>query len=237
VPLNKNYYICYDFETDGLPDSNGFDNVNAIQLSSTIIDPLTLDIVPDSEFNCYIKPDEADSDGYYERHKSTIDWHCRNKEINIDEMLKIVNEGVPEKIAWSNFVEYLSKYHAKGKRKDKWTAPIPTGENNIAFDNEIIKKYCKKYGNLDARGDVKIMCMNKTIDMKQIYLLFFQHLDNPPNSLSADNVYDWLGIDTSARHDSLVDIRQLSQVFIRFAKYFSKVASGSNFQGSFTPQS
>lgn len=226
---NKNYFCILDFETDHLK----IDEINPVQLSSLIIDPLSLEIVPDSEFDSGIRPPSIDEPDYYEKHKSTIDFHCRIKQKTYQEVINEWKQNPPEDVVWKNFVEYLRKYHYKTKTKNMFSSPIPVTENGTFFDLPIINKLCNKYGNVTPSGDQNILCMKNQVDLKMLYFLWWENLEDGPPSLSADNVYPWLGLDTSGRHDSLVDIRGAAKVFIKFMKYIRRISEQTKFKGSF----
>jgi exonuclease I len=51
--INYNKICVFDFETDG---SNPFE-CSPVQLAAIMIDPIKLDIVPNSDFNIYFKPE------------------------------------------------------------------------------------------------------------------------------------------------------------------------------------
>lgn len=229
MPINKNYFCVFDFETDAL----AIDLINPVQLSALIVDPLTLKIVPDSEFNSGIRPDEIEQPDYYDKHKSTIDWHARIKNTTPQNIIDGWKQNPPEKVVWDNFIQYLRKYHTQTKVKNMFSSPIPVGENIIWFDLPIINKLCKKYKNTTPSGDQNILCMKNVVDMKMIYFLWWENLQDGPDSFSADTVYPWLGMDIAGRHDSLIDVKGCAEVFIRFLNYCRRHAKDTKFKGSF----
>ena len=52
--MNNNKICVFDFETDGSDPTE----CSPVQLSSVIVDPVKLEIVKDSEFNIYLKPEK-----------------------------------------------------------------------------------------------------------------------------------------------------------------------------------
>lgn len=227
MPINKNYFCVFDFETDAIP----IETLNPIQLSALIIDPLTLDIVEDSEFNSGICPKEIEDPNYYDNHKSTIDFHCRNKKCSVDEFLNELKAFPSEKVVWDNFTQYLKKYSTGS---GIWNSPIPVGMNIFRFDLLIVDKLCKKYGNVTKSGEQNILCYRDAVDIMKIFFLWWESHPDPPPSYSLDNVLPYLGMSTEGAHDSLVDVRNCAQVFIRFLKFFRAHSKKTKFRNSFS---
>ena len=55
--------ICvFDFETDGVDTSI----CSPVQIAALIIDPIKLEIIPDSRFNIVLQPDKLEQDPSYD---------------------------------------------------------------------------------------------------------------------------------------------------------------------------
>ena len=83
--------ICvFDFETDGSDP----EVCSPVQLAAVIIDPVKLEIIPDSEFNVKCKPELMEKNNDYRYETDIIDFHARVKGCSQED---IYNEFVTEK--------------------------------------------------------------------------------------------------------------------------------------------
>ena len=59
--MNYNKICVFDFETDGTNP----EQCSPVQIAAVMIDPLNLEIIPNSEFNCNFKPEVMENDPQY----------------------------------------------------------------------------------------------------------------------------------------------------------------------------
>ena len=223
--MNKSI-ICFDFETSHT-DPHLCD---IHQLAALCIDPVSLEVVPNSIFNSFSQPDDLNKPGYYEKFKSTIDCHCGNYKCTVDQYLDKLRQAPPEKIVWGQFIEYLRQYHDDGaSSKTVFTAPIPAGANIINFDLIIIKRLCEKY---KAITKPKEIFFNRDVrDITNICSLWLGPLGL--KSFSMDNLREYFGIPKEGSHDALKDIMDEAAILRKFLKLHRTLAEKIQFKDSF----
>lgn len=221
-------YICvYDFETDG-PDPH---TCEPIQLAACIIHNITLEIVPDSEFMIHMKPSKLSDESYYAEHKSTIEWHAKNKNTTPQEVFEKWQTYPERKFGWEHFVQYLLKYNKDQSKKSQWTAPIRAGANVRNFDNIIIDRLASQYGNISKDGKQNIFWPRDTIDIIEMSFYWFENLPEP-GAYNMDTLREFFGIPATNTHDALQDVKDEAWIIQRFLKLFRKEAPKVTFKGA-----
>lgn len=106
--------ICvFDFETDGSdPES-----CSPVQLSAVIIDPIKLEIIDDSKFNVFFKPEVMEKDSNYEYTTDILDFHAKVKGCSKEDVYKEWQKYPNQEISWQSFINYLDKYHCGGRKR------------------------------------------------------------------------------------------------------------------------
>ena len=66
------------------------------------------------------------------------------------------------KTVWSNFVQFVTRFNPK---RDKWSAPILAGYNNLRYDNVIVDRICGG-NNRMAKIFIDKMVENGKLDKK-----------------------------------------------------------------------
>ncbi len=218
--INNRTYIFYDMETGGL----NTDRCQILSLSAVAIDPRKLCIIPDSEFNAFIKPlddDEAIKKGYDPISKSAL---AVNKIVLAD-----LVECPDEETVFRNFRDYVNQWNVK---KDSWNSPLGIGFNNNGFDIKLINRLCQKYGCWDEkRNQQKLFNPVQSLDLKDITWMFNENNPEIENN-NFDSVRAWLGLTNDGAHSSIVDVRQGAETFCRFQKLIRYWASKTNFKGN-----
>lgn len=228
--MNKNNYCVFDFETD-LPTP---ETCNPVQLGATILNPQTFEPIPGSEFNSGMRPtgiDDLDTYLTTER-KQTIQWHARISKCSFDEILDRWRDYPQPKDVWEDFNTYLKRYHRCASKKTMFTAPIASGYNIERFDNIIIKRLCKQYGQLNKRGDVTVFHPRDILDGMR---LVFNWLEGIPEvtSYSLDSIRDYFGMPKDNAHDALQDVRDTAWLIERFMKLHHRIAKQVSFKGAY----
>lgn len=226
--INTHKIICLDFESD----SSDPKTCNPTQLAALAIHPRTLEIIPDSEFNSLICPPTIDDENYESIHKDTIEFHAKNQHITAAEVVSSWRQAPKEKVVWENFMEYLNKYHTSQDRKNMFTAPLIMGYNILGFDFPIIQRLCEKYGNVDKTGRQNIFYNRDKIDLMLYSFQWFENLTEP-TAYNMDELRRFFGITTAGSHDALKDIRDTSEIFIRWQKLIRRTSERVKFKNAF----
>lgn len=214
---NTNYIAVYDFETTS---KNG-SKAQLTQISCIMIDPRKLEFVDSSLFDIDVKP-IFDEEKCLELEIDAPTQEVLDKTHKTREAL----EKAPDpKQAWEAFVSYIKKYY---KGKNSWTAPIRAGYNIIGYDNPIVDRMCKQFGPYDD----EYKCQNlfhplHNIDVMNFVWMITENLKiNSTNSVSFDNVREWLGMSKDGAHNAAVDVIDAGELVIRIMKLFRKLNSG-----------
>lgn len=228
--MNNRKYIVFDFETDH-KEAN---QASPIQFGAVAIDPLKLEIIPNSEFFSWSCPTDIDDPNYYEKHKETIDWHCGPDKNNCkpEQLLEKIRKAPEEKVVFENFVKYVSLYHIKPSSQSIFTAPIFAGYNSYNFDFPILDRLCKLYKKADKSGEQNLYLSRDTIDILKIVTLWFAPLDDI-NKYTMDSLRDYMGLSKAGAHNALIDIRHEAQILIKFLKLHKDLAKRITFKGAF----
>lgn len=222
--------ICvFDFETDG---SNP-DICSPVQLAAVIVDPIKLEIVPDSEFNVTCKPEVMEKDAEYRYETDIMDFHARVKGCSQEDIYDQWKQYQSQDVAWQSFITYLEKYHCGNrKKKTMFSAPIAAGYNINRFDMKIIGRLCHKYKNIDAKeNNPNIFYPRDVLDIMNLVFYWFENSDL--KSYSLDNMREYLGINKEGAHDALKDVQDCAEILIRFLRLHRNLGKKIKFKDSF----
>lgn len=222
--------ICvFDLETDGADP----DVCSPIQIAAVIIDPLKLEIIPDSEFNTTIKPEALMTNPDYDYADSDVlDFHAKVRGSSKEEILKSWQGYAKQDHGWKMFTSYLDMYHSRSERKSCFSAPIAAGYNINRFDLRIIERLSKKYNNLNKEGRSSLFYPRDVIDLMNLVFMWFEG-NNELKNYTLDNLRDYLGISKEGAHDALKDVKDTANILIRFMKLHRSIAAKVKFRGSF----
>lgn len=226
--INYNKICVFDFETDG-SDPRG---CSPVQIAAVIIDPIKLEIIPNSEFNINFKPEVLEQQEDYEYTTDILDFHAKVKGSSKEDVLKEWKQYPKQQQSWSMFVNYLDKYHSRSSKKSQFSAPIAAGYNINRFDLKIIDRLSQKYNNVNKENTSDIFYPRDIIDVMNLVFYWFEH--NPDlKSYSMDNLREYFGIDKDGAHDAIKDVKDTADIMIRFMKLHRNVASKVKFKNSF----
>jgi len=226
--LNFNKIVVYDFETDS-PNPN---ICNPVQLAAIVVNPRTLEIIPDSEFRSYMRPPTIDENDYIEKHKDTIEWHTKVNSCKVEDIIKLWKNAPLEKDVFNDFKEYLLRYHTRTSRKNKFSAPIRAGHNIIKFDNIIMQRLAERYHSLDNEGVMDLFNPRDQIDALLLSFLFFENLEDPKR-YSMDELRSYLGMSSKGAHSANQDVLDTANLIIRFMRLSRRVAEKTTFKNAF----
>lgn len=206
--LNFNTIIMYDFETG----SRAATRAQPVQIAAVAIEPRTLEIIPNSEFESLIQPifdkEEQKAKGLDDIEQQALDVNGKT--------IEQLKTAPSLKTVWQNFIKYADNYNVKG---GKWNAPILVGFNNHGFDNIILNRIAKEYGPYDEDyGKCSVFHPQFALDLFPWVWTWFESYPEIGNSLSMDNLRKFFGMSTDGAHDALVDVKDQADIFIRFLK-------------------
>lgn len=218
----KQTIIVFDFETTGKDPNDPACDI--VEIAAVAIHSKNLEIIKNSEFFTYVRPDDIDQPGYYENHKQTIDWHLglsQNKGMTPQTLLEKWSNGVPEKKAWSQFVNYINQYNYMNSYK---TAPIAAGQNIRGFDLPIYDRINAKYKSKPAFA--KRDCID-TLDLSFYWLAFN---NDPPKSYKMDDLRPYFGMGSEHGHNALVDVKDEANIAIMYLQLLKKFSQQTIFR-------
>jgi len=223
--------ICvFDMETDGCNP----DVCSPVQIAAVIIDPLRLEIIPNSEFNVTIKPDKLEEDNSYTYADSDIlEFHSKVRGCSKEDILTTWKDYTPQNQSWKLFLSYLEKYHIRSDKKSCFTAPIAAGYNINRFDLRIVDRLSKKYNNLNKEGRSSLFYPRDVVDVMNVIFYWFES-NNELKNYTLDNLRDYLGLSKEGAHDALKDVKDTAEILIRFLKLHRNFGKKVKFKGSFT---
>lgn len=228
--MNYNKICVFDFETDGVNP----EQCSPVQIAAVMVDPLSLEIIPNSEFNCNFKPEAMENDPKYEYKTDILDFHAKAKGCSKDEVYAEWQNYPKQEIAWKMFVDYLEKYHSRNnKKKSQFSAPIAAGYNIYRFDLPIIQRLSRKYKNVNKEGNSNIFYPRDVADMINLVFYWFSH-NNELKSYTLDSLRDYMGISKEGAHDAIKDVKDTAEILIRFMKLHRNLSEKIKFKGSFS---
>lgn len=164
---------------------------------------------------------------------------CKKKNLAplTDESIKIhgktreMLEAAPSlKIVWSNFESFINRYNPK---KDKWKAPILSGFNVRNYDSEIVRRCCKSHGSYDKEYSQSTLFhpFNMFDVMDDCYKWFENRQDI--KSISLDSIRDIMGISKDGAHDAMKDVKDTSDIMIKYIKLYRHFTGKIKFDNCF----
>lgn len=226
--INYNKICVFDFETDGT-DPN---ECSPVQLAAIMIDPLSLEIIPDSECNIFLKPEPLEKDDKYEYQTDILDFHAKVKGCAKENVLQQWINYPNQQHSWKVFTEYLMKYHTRTSKKSQFSAPIAAGYNIYRFDLKIVDRLSKKYNNVNKENTSNLFYPRDIIDIMNLVFYWFEQ-NNDLKNYSMDTLRDYLGISKDGAHDALKDVKDCAEILIRFLRLHRKMSTKVKFKDSF----
>jgi DNA polymerase III epsilon subunit-like protein len=227
---NFQKFCVFDLETDGSDP----DKCSPVQIAAIIIDPIKLEIVPNSEFNINLKPEAIENNHDYKYEDSDVlDFHAKVRGCSKDQILNSWKTYQDQKTGWDLFVSYLQMYHIRSNgKKSCFSAPIAAGYNINRFDLRIIERLSKKYNNLNKEGRSDLFYPRDVVDVMNVLFYWFEY-NNELKNYTLDNLRDYLGISKDGAHDALKDVKDTAEIMVRFLKLHRNLGQKVKFKGSF----
>jgi len=217
--VNFHKLCVFDLETD----SSDPKIANPTQIAALMVNPRTLEIIPDSTFESFICPPTIGEQNYLDEHRDTIEWHARIRKTTVDKILELWKNAPSEKDVFDNFKNYLLKYHTKtNNNKSKFSAPIACGANIIRFDIPILQRLCEKYKHVDKKGEMELFYPRDIIDTLHLCFFWFENLSEP-KSYNMDVLRPFLGLKNEGGHDALKDVKDTTKIIVRFLDFHRRI--------------
>lgn len=226
--INYNKICVFDFETDGSDPRV----CSPVQIAAVMIDPIKLEIMPQSEFNINFKPEVIEQNENYEYQTDILDFHAKVKGCSKDQVLSEWKQYPKQSHAWELFVNYLDKYHTRASKKSQFSAPIAAGYNIYRFDLPIVDRLSVKYNNTNKEGKNALFFPRDVIDCINLVFYWFEH-NNDLKSYSLDTIREYFGIDKDGAHDAIKDVKDTAEIIIRFMRLHRSLSSKIKFKNSF----
>lgn len=221
--------ICvFDFETDG---SDPF-TCSPVQLAAVMVDPIKLEIIPDSEFEIKFKPEVLEKDKDFEYKTDILDFHAKVKGCKASDILLDWHTYPKQEQSWNQFIAYLEKYHCRSSKKSCFSAPISCGYNIQRFDLPIIQRLSEKYKNLNKEKKSNLFYPRDILDLMNLMFYWFEN-NNDIKSYSLDNMREYFGISKEGAHDALKDVEDCAKILIRFLRLHRNLAQKIKFKEAF----
>lgn len=222
--------ICvFDMETDGANPNI----CSPVQIAAIMIDPLKLEIIPNSEFNLNLKPEKlAEDDTYRYEDSDVLDFHAKVRGCAKEEILSSWKQYSDQKTAWERFVSYLDMYHTRNAKKSCFSAPVACGFNINRFDMKIVNRLSTKYNNVNKEGETSLFYPRDVMDIMNVIFYWFEG-NNELKNYTLDTIRDYLGINKDGSHDALKDVKDTAEIAIRFLRLHRNLGQKIKFKGSF----
>jgi DNA polymerase III epsilon subunit-like protein len=226
--INYNKICVFDFETDGVDPCS----CSPVQIAAVIVDPLSLDIVPDSEFNINFKPETLEKDPDFVYTTDILDFHAKVRGSSKDDILKEWKSYPTQEQSWKMFTDYLNKYHSRSSKKSQFSAPIAAGYNINRFDLKIINRLSNKYNNVNKENNSDIFYPRDVIDIMNLIFYWFENNADLKN-YTLDALREYFGIDKTGAHDAIKDVKDTASIMTRFLKLHRNLSRKIKFKNSF----
>lgn len=212
----------YDYETT----SKNPKLTMLTQISCIMLDARSLEYITGGVFNSEVCPifddDEAIKAGYEPVQAEALKVTKKSKENLL--------LAPPVETVWPDFVNFLNRYNSG---KGVWGKPIPGGYNITNFDAIITERMCQKFGNADSTGRQSIFHPIHSLDLMLDFYRFTENVKiNNNNSLSLDSIREWLGMDKSGAHNSLMDVQDCCELIKRMTNKYRTFYGKTKFSGS-----
>jgi DNA polymerase III epsilon subunit-like protein len=226
--INYNKICVFDFETDGSDPTK----CSPVQIAAVMIDPISLSVIPDSEFNINFKPEVLESDDKYKYTTDILDFHAKVKGCSSEDVLKLWYTYPKQQQSWSMFRDYLQKYHTRSSKKSQFTAPIAAGYNIYRFDLNIVDRLSRKYNHTNKDNKTDLFFPRDVVDIMNLVFYWFEHNGDLKN-YTLDSLRDYFGISKDGAHDALKDVQDCAEILIRFMKLHRSLSNKIKFKDSF----
>jgi DNA polymerase III epsilon subunit-like protein len=210
--MNNCNIICFDFETGGLDTTK----CSPIQVAAIVINPRTLEPIPNATFNSMMCPQTQEEFDDIEDGALFVNKKTREQ----------IKAAPLENLVWQNFTEFVLRY------KNAAGFPIPAGQNILGFDLPISDRLCKKYGPWDKRRNQQALWNNRdAIDLLKYTFAWFEN-SNELDNFRMDTLRQYFGLSLEGAHDAYQDVKDTWALISRFLKLHRNLAKRITFKGA-----
>ena len=212
--MNSNTYLCYDLETTG---PNPYYDI-PIEIAAIALKPRTLESYKDNlgqDITFYslvqipeefLKAAEADP-----KKKASLEGALKINNKTLDDLA----EAPDLKTVWRNFVNFCQQYSSKPS--DSWRSVIPVTYNGNGFDNVMIDRLAKEFGDVDGEGRSIVFHKNLSVDLYQDMFRWTEN-STKPGRLNLDTIRKWTKYPEGAAHTAMYDAYTVKHLFCRLQK-------------------
>jgi len=226
--INYNKICIFDLETDGCDPRI----CSPVQIAAVMIDPIKLELIPNSEFNINIKPEVMENNDDYVYTTDILDFHARVRGCSKDSIFTQWKQYPKQEQSWKMFTTYLDQYHTRSSKKSQFTAPIAAGYNINRFDLPIIDRLSNRFGNINKEGKTNLFYPRDIVDIMNLVFYWFEN-NNDLKNFTLDSLREYFGISKEGAHDALKDVKDCAEILVRFMKLHRTLGSKIKFRGSF----
>lgn len=223
--MNELPIICFDFETAG-PRAIAVNPhlCYPIQVAAMAIDPRKLEPIPGGTFSSMICPADV-NDSQWETAEQ--DW---KEALDINKKkVEDIKTAPAEAEVWKAFAAFVNKYNPKG---NQYNAPIAAGQNIDRFDLIIADRLNAKH-KISKKEDQYLLFNNRiSLDLKNILFVWFEG-NNDLKNHKMDTLRQYLGMSAEGAHDAMQDVKDTTDVIVRFLKLHRKLFKHITFKGAF----
>lgn len=201
--MNEARIIVFDLETTDVDT----ETCQIVQFAAVSLDPRTLQYSEHDTFESFARPTNFD-----DIPEDNIDFHCRVRDINKDELMKLWREAPDFKDVWMEFVDFVNSQNPSG---GFWTRPVAAGYNIRGYDLPIINRFCKQYGPKDGKGRPKLFNNVQFFDVMDMVQFWFEN-SRIVNNYKLDTVREKMGMSKEGSHDALQDVIDTAELLKKF---------------------
>lgn len=212
MAINDAPLLVMDFETNGL----SVETCCPVQLACLALDPVSLRVIPGSEFDTKMRPVILDT---------VDDTEEKRKALEINGLTKEDLADAPEvSVGIKRFVE-----HVKGLNKKK--VVYAAGYNLRNFDLPLLDRLCRDHGLANKRGENPIFSRSAVFDLKDDIVRWF-FAANDLNNISFDGLRRYFGLSSDGAHQAMVDVRQTAWMLTKMLRLYAELKPRIQFRGS-----
>lgn len=226
--INYNKICVFDLETDGSDPRV----CSPVQIAAIMVDPINLEIIKDSEFNIFMKPEVMEKEENYEYTTDILDFHAKVRGCSKEQIYEQWKGYPKQDHCWKMFTSYLQQYHTRSSKKSQFSAPIAAGYNINRFDLPIMHRLSEKFGNLNKEGSSDIFYPRDVVDIMNIIFYWFEN-NNDLKNYKLDSIREYLGMSKDGAHDALKDVKDSANILIRFLKLHRNLSQKIKFKDAF----
>lgn len=205
--------LVFDFETNGLQ----IDELQILQVACVAIDPKQLTIIPNSEFDSYIRPQDW---------ATLDDTPDKQRALSINKIPREVLEKAPGAEAVMKAFRDHAKKFTKGVAR-----PHAGGKNIRTFDLPILDRFCREAGIAGKDGKNPIMDARVQYDIDDHLEYWFRHCGEF-ESLSMDTMRDYFGIPKEGSHNAVKDVQDEAWIILKFLRLYRALLPKVQFRNS-----